>query len=77
MINFSVLQRLFEKMIGIGYVPIEILNISTICILNFIVDLHTNERNIVFYSIDGITFSSIIIIQIHRLMTELLNSMQT
>ena len=42
MITFSVLQRLFEKMIGIGHVPIEILNISTICILNFIVDLHTD-----------------------------------
>ena len=46
MITFSVLQRLFEKMIGIGHVPLEILNVSTICILNFIVDLHTNERNI-------------------------------
>ena len=46
MITFSVLQRLFEKMIGIGRVPIEILNISTIFILNFIVHLHTNERNL-------------------------------
>ena len=68
MITFSVLQRLFEKMIGIGHVPIEILNISTICILNFIVDLHTNERN---------TFSSSIIIHIHRPIIEILNSMQT
>ena len=65
MITFSVLQRLFEKMIGIGHVPIEILNISTICILNFIVDLHT------------ITFSSSIIIHIHRLIIDILNSMQT
>ena len=64
MITFSVFQRLFEKMIGIGHVPIEILNVSTICILNFIVDLH-------------ITFSSSIIIHIHRLLIEILNSMQT
>ena len=69
MITFSVLQRLFEKMIGIGRVPIEILNISTIFILNFIVHLHTNERKI--------AFSSSIIIHIHRLIIEILNSMQT
>ena len=62
-------------MIGIGHVHIEIFNISTICILNLIVDLHTNERNV--YSISGIMVSSIIIIQIHRLITEILNSMQT
>ena len=49
MITFSVLQRLFERMIGIGHVPIEISNISTICILNFIVDLHTNEMRLLFF----------------------------